>query len=467
MNNLSTRIAAITMAIFGAEFVGQNAAHAASIAIVSHDRTIHNAGIGLATLLQVKLAPSQKRHFEALVFDNLAEAARLVRDQKVDFAILPAAYEYFARNAAGPFTGEPPAENLRTVMALWRDVEHFLGESDQAASGNVPEFQNRNKVQLLSTWTREPTRAQSNPLGVILGDHPGIIDLTSDNAAKMTGKFDVVGIRHASPSSLVEHLLDASEQKLQLLDFTEGQVNHADGGRGVWTPHHIPAFTYPDQVNAIHTMAQSVLLLTHEDADENLVHDLSEVLFENASYLWEIDNALRGFSPDRALIGLTAPLHEGAKRFFRKRGFSEEALNNSNARSKKFNLYFDENSSELNLDAKMRLNMVRNYIDEVGRSDIWIRGYADGAGPKTYNMDLSRARADSVVDALQRSVRTIADINVEAHGEQPPVMAPAEGAPDIFNRRVEVIVKSSTGIQTGEQHDQQRQRIRFASKTVM
>lgn len=56
------------------------------------------------------------------------------------------------------------------------------------------------------------------------------------------------------------------------------------------------------------------------DVSEDAVYEITKAVWENLSALHEIHRATSDVSLDKALIGLGAPLHPGAARYYREQG---------------------------------------------------------------------------------------------------------------------------------------------------
>ncbi|NJO38578.1 MAG: hypothetical protein HC871_14430, partial [Rhizobiales bacterium] len=61
---------------------------------------------------------------------------------------------------------------------------------------------------------------------------------------------------------------------------------------------------------------RSIRLLARQDVDEEAVYEVTKAIFENLNFLSHIDSTLEQTSLDRALEGMSIPLHDGARRYF-------------------------------------------------------------------------------------------------------------------------------------------------------
>lgn len=106
---------------------------------------------------------------------------------------------------------------------------------------------------------------------------------------------------------------------------------------------------------------------------------------------------------------------------------------------------FGFDSATLSGKAKSTLSNVVKVLDSVPESVVRVIGHTDSKGSDSYNQDLSKARADAVVDFLSSNGVASSRLKSESRGESEP-MAPNEidgqDNPDgrARNRRVEFVL---------------------------
>lgn len=105
---------------------------------------------------------------------------------------------------------------------------------------------------------------------------------------------------------------------------------------------------------------------------------------------------------------------------------------------------FGLNRAVLTKDDKDQLDMVAGGMGSAKRYFVAVEGYTDSTGPKDYNMQLSKRRADAVVEYLvtQKNV-PFYQIRVIGLGDNNPVDPGKNRAARAKNRRVEVKVFSA------------------------
>jgi TRAP-type uncharacterized transport system substrate-binding protein len=83
----------------------------------------------------------------------------------------------------------------------------------------------------------------------------------------------------------------------------------------------IPAGTYPNQRESVHSLSIDVVLLAREELDDDLVRRLTVGLFQMLPRLSSELDFLKGMDPERA-PATPIPLHRGATLYYRERELS-------------------------------------------------------------------------------------------------------------------------------------------------
>lgn len=85
---------------------------------------------------------------------------------------------------------------------------------------------------------------------------------------------------------------------------------------------------------------------------------------------------------------------------------------------------FDFNKAQLRLDSREKLDGLIEHVKTFATVDrVVVTGHADRLGSDSYNMKLSRRRAEAVRDYLQdREIADTSKIEVDARGESEPVV---------------------------------------------
>lgn len=296
------------------------------LATASTGGTYYPVGVALATLAKVKLEPRQKIGMSAISSAGSGENVRLIREGEAQFGIMQGLFGYYAASGTGPLAEVGPQDNLRSVTMLWQNVEHFVVNSDVAATGTMED------LVALKGEAMAMGRQNSGTIGsnaTILSGFGVEIETDYDlmfggygpsAEALQNGQVKGAGIPAGVPVGAVSQLMASAGDSVTLLNFTDEQMAQADGDRGLWTPYTIPAGTYPGQEADIQTIAQPNFLATSADLPEEHVYQLTKTIYENLPFLQAIHPATKVMAVENAIAGLPLPLHPGALRYYQEVG---------------------------------------------------------------------------------------------------------------------------------------------------
>lgn len=99
---------------------------------------------------------------------------------------------------------------------------------------------------------------------------------------------------------------------------------------------------------------------------------------------------------------------------------------------------FEVDSARLRPGAARRLDALAGYLEAERGVQVRVDGHTDSTASDAYNLELSRARAQSVADALVAAGVNPRRLRVEGFGERQPAATNATAAGRQQNRRVEI-----------------------------
>ncbi len=286
--------------------------------------TYYPVGVAIATLIKVRLEPGEGIGMAAISSAGSGENIGLMRDGQAEFGILQGLFGRYAAQGTGTLEGEGPQEWLRSISMLWQNIEHFIVANDHVDTGTIDDLANLEgqpfSIGARNSGTEFSGREILNGLGI----DPESMDLVFQGygpTAEALQNHTIVGANMPGgvPVSGVTQAF-AARADLTILDFTPEQIERANAGDELWVPYTIEAGSYPNQDEAVHTIAQPNFLGVHESVDEDAVYQITKTMYENLAFLQNIHPATNEMSLEAALGGLPAPLHPGAVRYYEEMG---------------------------------------------------------------------------------------------------------------------------------------------------
>jgi TRAP transporter TAXI family solute receptor len=246
-----------------------------------------------------------------------------VRNGAIELGLARSDWHYHAVKQSGPFAfADEDFTELRSLFSLY--IEAFtvvvrrdaaLGSFDQlndlrvniGAPGSLPRTE-MEAVMAVTGWQKE--------------DFPLAEELPSDqqSLALCHGRIQA-GVY------TVSHPYAALGQTIELCDAVLTDVSAAVIAKLVATspfyvPTEIPQGLYVGQTEPTRTFGLPVTVVASAEVPADTVHALLSAIFADLEQLRQMHPVLVGLEPSQMLRdGLTAPLHDGAERYARERGW--------------------------------------------------------------------------------------------------------------------------------------------------
>lgn len=291
--------------------------------------TYYPVGVAIATLVKIKLEPTQGIGMSAISSAGSGENVALLREGTVEFAILQGLYGAWAAKGTGDLAEAGPQDHLRSVSMLWQNVEHFVLTTDLAPTGTIDDLGQIGDQPFAIGVRNSGTEGSGLTILGNLGFDLEAMELVDAGGYSATADAlqngTVVGANLPAgvPVSAYTRAKAAMGDAITVLDFTDEQVTRANGDFDeLWVPYTIPADTYPGQTADIHTVAQPNFLAVHENVSEEDVYQITKTMYENLGFLQNIHAATSVMSLEAAIAGLPLPLHPGAARYYQEMGLN-------------------------------------------------------------------------------------------------------------------------------------------------
>jgi uncharacterized protein len=288
--------------------------------------TYYPVGVALATLMKVKLEPTENLSMSAISSAGSGENVKLMREDQAQFGILQALFGAWAADGSGMLEAEGPQPHLRSISMLWVNVEHFVVTKDMAKTGTIDDLAEFGGAPFSIGARNSGTEGSGRAILAGLGIDPEEVfevvymGYTPTAEALQNGTVKGANLPGGVPVSAVAQAFAAMGDDMVILGFTEEQIARANSQFELWPSYEIPADTYPGQSEAVTTVAQPNFLAVRDDIPEEDVYLITKTMYENLPFLQNIHAATNDMALEKALAGLPIPLHPGALRFYEEQG---------------------------------------------------------------------------------------------------------------------------------------------------
>lgn len=227
---------------------------------------------------------------------------------------------YWAYTGTGTMEGKEPAEDLRTIAALFEEHIHLVALTDSGID-SVADLKGK-RVSL-----DEPGSGTYVDANLILeANGLALEDVTAEalkggaaSEALRNGKIDAFFVVAGYPTGSLVELASAADIKLVPIDGAGAEALVEK--YGFFAASDIPEGAY-EGVATTPTVAVGAQWFTSAKEDDDLIYEITKALWnDNSRKLLDVGHAKgKTITPETALSGIGVPLHAGAERFYKEAG---------------------------------------------------------------------------------------------------------------------------------------------------
>ena len=286
--------------------------------------TYYPVGVALATIAHAQLSETHGISLTAISSAGSLENVKLLRDNQAQFALLQGPFGAWSWSGEGPVS--QPQTHIRSVSAMWQNVEHFVLLSELAIKGDIPDLNNldgeRYVLGARNSGAEQTGRFILETLGV---DYEAKFNLAymgygPTTSAIQDGNIVGMNIPAGAPVSSITQAYALLGDRMTILNWSQEALDKVNAKYPLWDWYDFPPGTYPNQTEHIRTVGSPNVLVTRADIPEEVVYNVTKVIWENLATLQEIHGATKDMRLEIAIDGLGAPLHKGAIRYYREVG---------------------------------------------------------------------------------------------------------------------------------------------------
>ncbi|MGI9508860.1 MAG: TAXI family TRAP transporter solute-binding subunit [Geminicoccaceae bacterium] len=230
---------------------------------------------------------------------------------------------YWAYTGTGTMEGEEPAEDLRTIAALFEEHIHLVALKDSDIASVADLKGKRVSLDEPGSGTYVDANLILEANGLSQDDiEPEQLKGAAATEALRNGKVDAIFVVAGYPTGAIVELASAVDIALIPIDGEGAEA--LTGEYGFFSASEIPSDAY-EGVEGAATIAVGAQWFTNADKDEELIYQITQALWnEQSRKLLDVGHAKgASITTESALAGVGVPLHPGAERFYKEAGLIE------------------------------------------------------------------------------------------------------------------------------------------------
>ncbi|WP_349369331.1 TAXI family TRAP transporter solute-binding subunit [Salinarimonas sp.] len=245
-----------------------------------------------------------------------------IRGGDLEFGVAQSDVQYQAYNGEGRFAEQGPQENLRAVFSLHPEPFNVLAR----AEAGIETFDDLEGKRVNIGNPGSGQRAIMDILMERKGWTNDTFALASElapaeqSAALCDNNIDAFVYSVGHPNGSIQEATATCDAKL--VDVTGEVVDTLVDEFPYYFTAEVPGGLYPGNEEPTSTFGVGATLVTSADVSEEAVYTLAKSVFENFDNFTGLHPALANLQPEIMISsGLSAPLHPGAERYYRERGW--------------------------------------------------------------------------------------------------------------------------------------------------
>jgi TRAP transporter TAXI family solute receptor len=278
-------------------------------------------GVALCRLVNQHRRETDLRCAARLSDGSVANLAGL-RDDTLSLALVQSDVQAEALAGSGPFAAPGPFAGLAAVAALYPEPLTLVARADAGIAQVEDLAGKRVWIGPEGSGTRVIADAMIAALGWTPASFAETPAVASDllGGALCDGQIDAFLYTVGHPALVIQEATTGCDARLVPIDGPA--IDELVAATPAFVAATIPAGLYRGTPGAIATFGVEATLVTREDVPEDTVYTVVSTAFDDLDTLRALDPVLARLAPETLVgRGLTAPLHPGAARFYRERGW--------------------------------------------------------------------------------------------------------------------------------------------------
>lgn len=225
---------------------------------------------------------------------------------------------YYAYNGLYMFEGRK-VDKIRGIATLYPETIQIVVRADSGIR-TLSDLEGK-KVVIGAQGSGTAVNAEQILRAAGLWDKitPVYADFKQGSQQLKLGQVDAVFLTAGIPTSAVVEL--AATTPVDLVEIPDEVLNtlHQQGYK-FYVRVVVPKDTYNGMTKDVRTVAVKAMLACSADLPDEVVYEITKVLFEHLDELRQAHKKAEMIKLDTALDGMSIPLHPGAEKYFKEKG---------------------------------------------------------------------------------------------------------------------------------------------------
>ncbi len=248
-----------------------------------------------------------------------------IREGGLEIGLAQSDWQHHAYKGSARFNAAGPDSNLRSLFSLHGEPFTVVARVDSG----IREF---DELRGKRVNIGNPGSGQHATMGVVMaakGWDKSVFSLANELPASQQSmalcqnriQAMIYTVGHPNPS--VAHA--ASACRALIVEVKGAEIDRLVDNNPFYAYIQVPGGLYAGNPDAVDTFGVKATLVASSTLDPETVYQVVKAVFENLERMGEMHPAFADLEPEKMISeGLSAPLHEGARRYYIERGWITE-----------------------------------------------------------------------------------------------------------------------------------------------
>lgn len=246
-----------------------------------------------------------------------------VEGGSLEIGIVQSDIQHHAVHRSGPYRFvDTPHDNLRTLFSLYVEPFNLIARHDAGISSLDDLKGRRVNIGNSGSGHRETMEVVMRAKGWSADDFELVTELPASQQAMALCHNRVQAMVYTAghPNRSVAHAIKFCDATLVEVSGTE--IDRLVSENPFYAYISIPIDMYPGIEKPVKTFGTLATVVSSSDIDEGLIYTIVKTIFENFDRFQRMHKAFHDLKPEAMISkGLAAPLHKGAERYYREKGW--------------------------------------------------------------------------------------------------------------------------------------------------
>lgn len=242
---------------------------------------------------------------------------RAIRFGKLDFGVAQSDLQFHAFSGSGVFAQDGPDKGLRALFSLHAEPFTVIARADSGISSLREMKGKRVNIGNLGSGQRATMEVVMEAMGWTAADFKQLTELQADEQATALCNNDIDAMVYTvgHPNNSIKAA--AAGCDVRLVNVEDEKIDELLAQNRYYKKVIIPSGMYQGTDVDIHTFGVAATLVASARVPETIIYDLVRAVFENFFEFRKMHPAFVTLKKQEMVKeGLSAPLHQGARRYF-------------------------------------------------------------------------------------------------------------------------------------------------------